>query len=124
MWDYVRLAIAALLILTGVVITITALIGNFKYKFVLNRMHAAASIDTLGLFFVVLGLVVLKGFTTETGAFDVTSLKLIFVVLFLWISSPVASHLIAKIIYMTDPNTDKETVEIDVDEHGGANNNG
>ena len=124
MWDYVRLAIAALLILTGVVITITALIGNFKYKFVLNRMYAAALIDTLGLFFVVLGLVVLKGFTTETGAFDVTSLKLIFVVLFLWISSPVASHLIAKIIYMTDPNTDKETVEIDVDEHGGANNNG
>ena len=86
-------------------------------------MHAAALIDTLGIFFVVLGLIFLKGFTTADGTFDVTSLKLMFVVLFLWISSPVASHLIAKIIYMTDPNTDKESVEIDVEE-GGENNNG
>ena len=123
MWDYIRLAIAAICFILGIFITITALIGNFKYKFVLNRMHAAALIDTLGLFFVVLGLIFLKGFTTADGAFDVTSLKLMFVVLFLWISSPVASHLIAKIIYMTDPNTDKESVEIDVEE-GGENNNG
>ena len=124
MWEYVRLAIAALLIIIGLFITIVGLIGNFKYKFVLNRMHAAALVDTLGLFFVVLGLIVLKGFTNDSGQFDVTSFKLLFVVLFLWISSPVSSHLIAKIIYMTDPNTEKETVEVEVEANGGEDNNG
>ena len=49
MWDYIRLAIAAICFILGIFITITSLIGNFKYRFVLNRMHAAALIDTLGI---------------------------------------------------------------------------
>ena len=79
-------------------------------------MHAAAIIDTLGLFFIVMGLIVAKGFVAEDGSFDITSIKLACVVFFLWLTSPVSSHVISKLIYMTDSNTDKETVEIDVNE--------
>ena len=52
---------------------------------------------------------------------SVTNIKLACVVFFLWLTSPVSSHVIAKLIYMTDSNTDSETVEVDVDEHGGIN---
>ena len=56
--EYVRFAFSALFIIIGLFITITGITGFYKLKFILNRMHAAALIDTLGLFFIVLGLIV------------------------------------------------------------------
>ena len=121
-WELVRFIVSALLIVIGLFITITGVFGFYKFKFILNRMHAAAIIDTLGLFFIVMGLIVAKGFVAEDGSFDITSIKLACVVFFLWLTSPVSSHVISKLIYMTDSNTDKETVEIDVNEQGGIEN--
>ena len=121
--EYVRFAISALLILVGLFITITGIFGFYKLKFILNRMHAAALIDTLGLFFIVLGLIVAKGFVDANGQLDLTSIKLAAVVFFLWITSPVSSHLISKLIYMTDTNVEQETVEIDIDDKGSVNHN-
>lgn len=118
--EYVRFAFSALFILIGLFITITGVRGFYKLRFILNRMHAAALIDTLGLFFIVLGLIIAKGFTLEDGSLDVTSIKLACVVVFLWITSPVSSHVIGEIIYLTDTNTDSETVEIDVNEKGSV----
>ena len=120
MWEYVRFGFSALCILIGLFITITGVKGFYKLRFILNRMHAAALLDTLGLFFIVLGLIIANGFIDDAGNFDVTSIKLAGVVFFLWLTSPVSSHLISKIIYMTDSNTDTETVEIDVDDKGGV----
>lgn len=119
-WELVRFIVSALFIVIGLFITITGILGFYKYKFILNRMHTAALIDTLGLFFIVLGLIVAKGFTLEDGSFDITSIKLACIVIFLWLTSPVSSHVISKLIYMTDSNTDKETVEIEVNEQGGV----
>lgn len=124
MGEYIRFGFSAFFILIGLFITITGIIGFYKLNFILNRMHAAALIDTLGLFFIVLGLIIAKGFVTEDGQIDVTSIKLACVVFFLWITSPVSSHIVSKLIYLTDSNTDKETVEIDVDDKGGVHHNG
>ncbi len=124
MGEYIRFGFSAFFILIGLFITITGMIGFYKLKFILNRMHAAALIDTLGLFFIVLGLIIAKGFVTEDGQLDVTSIKLACVVFFLWITSPISSHIVSKLIYLTDSNTDKETVEIDVDDKGGVNQDG
>ena len=65
-WELVRFICAALLIVIGLFVTITGVLGFYKFKFILNRMHAAALIDTLGLFFIVLGCIVAKGFVAET----------------------------------------------------------
>ena len=119
--QYIQFGFSALCILLGLFITITGVRGFYKLKFILNRMHAAALLDTLGLFFIVLGLIIANGFVLEDGTFDITNIKLACVVFFLWLTSPVSSHVIAKLIYMTDSNTDSETVEVDVDEHGGIN---
>lgn len=116
--EYVRFALCALCILIGLFITFVGVFGFYKFKFILNRMHSAAIIDTLGLFFIILGLVIAHGFPVNNGVLDVTSIKLCCVVLFLWLTSPVCSHVLAKLIYMTNANTDKETEEVDIDNEG------
>lgn len=75
--------------------------GNYKFKFVLNRMHAAAMNDTLGILFVLLGLMVLKGMT-------MISLKFLLIILFLWFASPVSSHLIARLEVTVNEKLEEE----------------
>ncbi|MCR5824745.1 MAG: monovalent cation/H(+) antiporter subunit G [Lachnospiraceae bacterium] len=93
--------IALILFVAGTLIFITATFGVYKFKYVLNRMHAAALGDTLGILLAVAGGVVYYGF-------QFISLKLILIVVFLWLSSPVASHFIAKLEYTTDPEAEGE----------------
>lgn len=86
--EWFRFLVAAILILGGLFVTAVACCGLFKFRFVLNRMHAAALCDTLAILLVLMGLVVLCGFNLE-------SLKLFLIILFLWFASPVSSHLLA-----------------------------
>ena len=95
MVDWLRFIVAATLILGGLTVSSVATFGLFKFKFVLNRMHAAAMNDTLAILFVLLGLIVINGL-------DFISLKLLLVILFLWFASPVASHLIARLEMAVD----------------------
>ena len=64
-----RFIAGAVFILAGLVVACIAVIGNYKFKFVLNRMHAAALNDTLGILFVLFGLIILNGW-------NFTSLKM------------------------------------------------
>ena len=59
--DYVRLVVGALLIIVGAGIFVIQLIGVFKLKDVLSRMHAAAMGDTIGIASTLLGVIVLTG---------------------------------------------------------------
>ena len=43
--------IGAAFVVTGIVIVITAVAGVFRFKYVLNRIHAASLCDTMGLLF-------------------------------------------------------------------------
>ena len=64
-------------------------------------MHAAAMNDTLGILFVLLGLMVLKGMT-------MISLKFLLIILFLWFASPVSSHLIARLEVTVNEKLEEE----------------
>lgn len=98
--EWIRFLIGAAFLLTGLLIFVFEIIGVFRFKYVLNRMHAAAMGDTLGIGFCLLGLIIMNGLSF-------TSLKLFLVILFLWFSSPVSSHLIARLEVTTDEK--KET---------------
>ncbi len=97
----IQIIIGAILILFGVVTMVVATIGIFRFKYVLNRMQAAALIDTLGILLVLAGLIVLSGFST-------LSAKTLLIICFLWLASPVTSHLIARAEVMTNPDIEKE----------------
>lgn len=98
--DWIRFIIGALFIICGVIVFIIEIIGVFRFRYVLNRMHAASLGDTLGLGCIILGLVVINGI-------NFSSLKLLCVPVFLWITSPTASHLISRLEVTTDEEKEK-----------------
>ncbi len=93
--EWVRLIAGIGFLLVGLSIFVVELIGVFKFKYVLNRMHAAAMGDTLGLGASLLGLIILSGW-------NFTSLKIGLIIVFLWLASPVSSHLIARLEVTTN----------------------
>lgn len=96
MLDWLRFILTACFLLSGLIILITSVIGLYKFDYVLNRMHAAAMGDTLGILFCLLGLVI--------SAPDVwVMLKLLLIIAFLWVASPVSSHLIARLEVTINP---------------------
>ena len=96
MLEWLRFVLTAVSLLGGLFILITAVLGVYKFDYVLNRMHAAAMGDTLGILFCLLGL--------SISAPDVgVALKLLLIIAFLWISSPVSSHLIARLEVTINP---------------------
>lgn len=93
--EWIRFLAGAFLLLCGLIIFAIEMVGVFRFQYVLNRMHAAAMGDTLGIGFSLVGLIIMSGF-------NFTSLKLFLVVVFLWFSSPVSSHLISRLEVTTD----------------------
>ena len=72
MLDWLRFVIAALLILGGLCFIVSSVVGVYRFRYVLNRMHAAALGDTLGILLIVLGLVVINGLNL-TSRLEVTT---------------------------------------------------
>ncbi len=99
--EWIRFGISAVLTLAGMFMIVSAVFGVFRFRYALNRVHAAALIDTLGILFMIAGLVVARGF-------QVVSLKMVIVVLFLWLTSPVSSHLIGRLEMTVNDHLDQE----------------
>lgn len=106
--EWVRFIAGALCLLIGVLFFIVEIFGVFHFKYVLNRMHAAAMGDTLGISMSLIGLMILSGW-------NFTTLKMAFIVVFLWLASPVASHLIARLEVTTNEELEKYC-EVEKDE--------
>ena len=111
-FDWIRLILGCSFMICGLVIFFTEIFGVFHFQYVLNRMHATAMGDTLGIASCMLGLVIFSGF-------NMTSVKLLLIVVFLWFASPVSSHVLARLEVATNENlesrckvyTDLETLE-------------
>ena len=95
-FEWIRFAIAAVLIILALCSFVSAVLGAYRFGFVMNRMHAAGIGDTAGIFLVVASLAVARGPQMDT-------LKLIVLVFFLWFTSPVSTHFLAQVEYYTNP---------------------
>ena len=87
--DVIRLIACAILTVCCLCCLVSGVVGVFRFKYALNRLHAAAILDTVGILLMLLGVIVAVGF-------DVTSLKLLVVIGLLWLTSPVSGHLIGR----------------------------
>lgn len=97
---WTQFILGTLLLFVGLFTFVIQIFGVFKFKYVLNRMHAAAMGDTLGIGISLIGLMILSGF-------NFTTLKMGLVIVFLWCASPVSSHLISRLEATTNPHIDK-----------------
>ena len=77
------------LVFAGAAFCLVGAIGVLRFPDVFSRMHAAGIMDTLGAFLVLLGLMLLAGWSLATA-------KLVFILGFLWMASPTSTHALAK----------------------------
>ena len=112
MLDWLRFILGALLMAGGLFVLLTAVLGQFRFRSALNRIHAAALVDTLGILLMLCGLILCAGWS-------VVSLKLVLVIAFLWLTSPVASHLLAKLsLTVTErPEEQMQVADPELTEH-------
>ena len=90
----IRIGAAAVLLSLGILVVILAAVGLFRFRRTLELLQATALADTLGLFLVTAGLLVLCGFTVHSA-------KLILAAVILWAVNPVSAHLIARMEVIT-----------------------
>ena len=95
MIEWIRFILTAVLLIAAFFSFLTAVVGAYRFDFVLNRMHAAGIGDTLGLFLVLLALGISAG-----SILDV--LKMALVAFFMWFTSPVSTHFMSQIEYYTN----------------------
>jgi len=84
--------LTAILMLSGVFFFLAGSIALIRLPDVYSRLHATTKLDTLGLGLILAGLIVYDGLT-------LASVKLIFIVFFIFLTSPTAAHAIARAAY-------------------------
>ena len=85
----IRLILSALFIFAGVNVIVTALVGNYRFSYVLNRMQVGATADTMGAILVLIGLAIKTGINMIT-------VKLFILIVFFSVAGPVCSHFLAR----------------------------
>jgi multicomponent Na+:H+ antiporter subunit G len=101
MLEWIQFLIGAGFITVGIITAGIATFGMYRFKYVLNRMHAAAMCDTLALASVMIGLMIIYGFCMAT-------LKILLIILLLWLASPVSSHLISRLEVTINEDLEEE----------------
>ena len=110
MFDTIRYGIAAALMLLGVAAGAVSILGVFRFRFVMNRMHCAAILDTLSMAGIFGGLMVAKASLAYTP-------KLLAALVVLWVGSPIASHLVSRMEIATD-ETAPQHIKVEEDTNG------
>lgn len=98
--EMLRFILGVTFIFMGLLVFVIQLVGVYKFKYILNRMHAAGMGDTMGLSLCLLGTMFLFGW-------GFTTLKIALIAAFLWLASPVSSHLIARLEVTTNENLEE-----------------
>ena len=84
--------LSGLCIAAGIVALITGSLGLIRLPDLFSRTHAVGMMDTAGVGFIILGLIIHEGFT-------LISVKLALVGIFLFFTSPIATHAVAQVAY-------------------------
>ena len=106
MLDTIRFIISLLLTLGGLFVLLSGVVGIFKFKYSLSRIHAGALFDTVGIVLMLLGVMVGNGM-------NITSLKMLIIIGILWLTSPVSSHLIGRLEITINDQLEKDMMVLD-----------
>ncbi len=108
--EWLQLIIGGGFIVIGLLTLCVAVFGVYRFHYVLNRMHSSAMGDSLGILFIIFGLMILSGFQFGT-------LKLALIIVFFWLAGPVSSHMIGQMEILTNEKIQEEC-EMEVEEDG------
>lgn len=92
------------LLISGLFFFIVGTIGILRFPDIYTRAHSTAKCDTLGTVLILLALIIYNGL-------NFVSLKILLIIIFIWITSPTSTHLIAKANYIQEENKDKKIIK-------------
>jgi multicomponent Na+:H+ antiporter subunit G len=92
MMDMLITILSGLSIAIGVIALLIGSLGLIRLPDVFCRIHAVGMIDTAGASFVILGMVIHQGFSF-------VSVKLLLIGVFLFFTSPIATHAVAQVAH-------------------------
>jgi len=81
--------VSSLLLLAGVFFGLSGAVGLFRFPDFFTRVHAASVTDSIA------AILIIGGLLLQTS-FDLNTAKLLFILIFIMITSPTASHALAK----------------------------
>lgn len=81
--------ISSALLILGAFFSLSGAIGLFKFPDFFTRVHAASVTDSIATILIILGLML------QTD-FDLITVKLLFILILMLLTSPTASHALAK----------------------------
>lgn len=81
--------VTVVLVCSGVFFLLMGALGLLRFPDFYTRMHAAGKCDTLGALLVLTGLAVY-------GGLDLTSVKILLMAFFVFLTSPTATHAMAR----------------------------
>ena len=110
---WIVFALVAFFVLASLFMIFCGILGVYKYKYVLNRMNAAALIATLALLLMNIGLIIATIYHyASSGEFSsgtvLTIFKIFLIVVVMWLTSPISGHLISKLEYVTNEKIEEE----------------
>ena len=88
----VQTALAAVFISGGLFFLFVSSIGVIRLPDFYTRCHSIGKSETLGSMLMLLGLAVFNGF-------EINSLKLLVILLFIFLTNPTATHIVARTAY-------------------------
>lgn len=95
MLEWLRFGLTAFFFGAGLITLFISIFGVYRMDYSLNRLHAAAITDTLVLMFFISGCILASGI-------NITSAKLVIVLMLQWCTSPLVSHMFVKAKIRTD----------------------
>lgn len=107
----IQIILSIFFVVIGIAFMLSGSIGILRLPDFYSRTHSVSKSDTLGIIFVISGLIIYEGLTQS-------SLKLLFVILFVALSNPIGTHALARAalkkglnpFYSSDPKS-KEDIE-------------
>ena len=106
MLEWIRFLLTAGFTAAGLFLLLTGVVGQYRFRYVLNRMHAASMGDSMGLLMIILGMCV----SQNDG---MVIIKCLLTGLFIWLTSPTGGHLIARLELTLNehPENEMELIE-------------
>jgi multicomponent Na+:H+ antiporter subunit G len=105
--------IIVLFLAAGIFFFAVGVIGLLRLPDVFCRMHATTKCDTLGAGLMLFALILYHGFSPD-------SIKLIFIIVFIWLTNPTAAHIIAKASYRNNVEMVEGSFDLDYCEEESA----
>ncbi len=93
-FNSIREVIAAIFMLSGLIFFIGSAIGMLRLPDFYSRIHASGNSETMGCTLSFIGLMIYEGPT-------LTTVKMAFVFLFVFLANPIGSHILSKSAYKT-----------------------